>query len=281
MIHYFQERCYIKQGNWRNEVSQLRHSYLLWYVIYLCYICYLLIASIDFFVISINFDIISPLFCTMHFWLTHWASIVQTFTTVDSFQLQCMQPDLQSMFSCSSLTFFYVFISSSFVFFYCSTFYSSSHLFNHSLLLPLISLSLSLLFYADFFLMLIFLYLFQSSEFRLSVVLFCKKFCGNSFSLFPLQSSWFFYLSSLFFILQHQCDTVYSLFCRLFLFSWILHVGCCVWMFYVVCSCMLYVISLCKVRVVKLLRIFSPSRFKSLIGWPENAKTNGIASCHN
>ena len=45
-----------------------------------------------------------------------------------------MQYGLNYIFNCSGIAFFYVFLSSLFVIFYCLTFCSSCHFFNHSLL---------------------------------------------------------------------------------------------------------------------------------------------------
>ena len=65
--------------------------------------------------------------------LTHWASIAQSFPSIAIFQLPHMQSDLNYIFNCSTITFFYIFVSSPLVIFCCSTFCSSCHLFTHSL----------------------------------------------------------------------------------------------------------------------------------------------------
>ena len=89
--------------------------------------------------------------CSILFWLTHWTSFVQTFPSVVSCRLQHMQPDLDYIFKCSSIVFFYAFpfFILPLVIFCCSTFCSSCHLFNH--FLPLISLSPSPPFYHPHF----------------------------------------------------------------------------------------------------------------------------------
>lgn len=68
-----------------------------------------------------------------HVTLRTGESNVQIFLSVVSFQLPHMQSDLNYIFNCSTIAFFYVYLSSPFVIFYFSTFCSSCPLFNHSL----------------------------------------------------------------------------------------------------------------------------------------------------
>ena len=125
-------------------------------------------------------------FYELHIWHLFFKPVLSAL----SFQLPHMQSDFNFIFNCSTIDFFYLFLSFPLGMFCCSIFCSSFYLFNHSLFY-LVIISPSLIFSMLIFSCLFF-YLSQSSKFLFSVKLLCRKCCYNSH--FPVFLSYFCFL---------------------------------------------------------------------------------------
>ena len=138
------------------------------------------------------------------------------FPSVVSFPLPHIQSDLNYIFNFSTIAFFYVFLSSLLVIFYCSTFCSSCHFFTYSLFYLWYHFPLHFFYPVWFFLACYFVcsnlqgffYLLQFLVENSVVILF--------FLFFHHLLDFSFFISILYVMIQHQCCILYSLFCRLY-----------------------------------------------------------------